>query len=87
MAKQKEIKEITIPLSPEGVEKAISEVYGSKMAKVMIEANLVRNKWLKIKGDYEEMKKNGVPTDEAKEKLSKKYFYSVKTVEAIIYNR
>lgn len=45
----------------------------------------VRN--IKIKHEYEEMKKQGIASNLAREQLSKKYCRSEKTIESILYRK
>lgn len=78
---------ITIPRSIEGLEEAAEQIPDLISREVLLDVIRVRKKWAKIRSEYHAMRSDGLPGKEAVEILSERWFYSEKTIEAIIYGR
>lgn len=77
---------ITIPRSIEGLEEAAEQILDKGNAQPVLEALRSRAKWQRIKEEYRSLKQE-VGGTEAMRRLSEKYHYSEKTIEAIVYSR
>jgi len=78
---------ITIPRTIEGLEQAAEQIPDLVSREVLLDVIRVRKKWSQIRREYYQMRRDGVPMREAVELLSGEYYYSEKTIEAIIYGR
>lgn len=69
------------------LEEATCIVMDEPVREVIVEGIRARKKWLKIKRDYDLLKESGYSGEAAIYALAKRYKYSTKTVEAIVYSR
>lgn len=65
------------------LEQAACIIMDEPVRRVVVDAIRTRKKWHQIKTEYKQMGKGSA----AIQALAEKYYYSEKTIEAIVYNR